>query len=126
MAQQYLKFNNYVPPNVDQDGYQVALATTSTEDSGRTMRGQMHNVPLFTTEAYNLTWKNISVRDVSNILKQVVNKSGFYFNHLNLYSGQWENTLFYASNFNSPVINLNEGVEKVKELKFQVTGGNPI
>lgn len=126
MAQQYIKFNNYTPPNVDRDGYQAALATTSTEDSGRTMRGQMHNVPLFTVESYNLTWKDIPATEVSRILQEVVNKSGFNFHHYNIYRARWETTVFYAANFNSPVINLKEGTETVKELKFQVTGGNPI
>lgn len=126
MSQQRLKFNNYTPPNPSKDGYQVSLATTSTSNSGRTMRGVMNNIPLFTTEAYNLKWTNISAYDVSQILAQVVNKSGFNFYHFNIYKARWETSLFYAANFNSPVINLKEGNEKVSELSFQVTGVNPI
>lgn len=39
MAQNYLKFGSFTPPDVDEDGYQISFATTSTENSGRTMRG---------------------------------------------------------------------------------------
>lgn len=126
MAQNHIMFNNYTPPSPDNDGYTAAIATTSTPNSGRTMRGYMNNVPLFSTESYNLKWTDIPASEVSNILRQVVNKSGFYFNHYNLYKGRWENTRFYAANFNSPFISLKDGVEKVKQLSFQVTGEAPI
>lgn len=126
MSQEKIKFNNYIPPNPDNDGYTASIATTSTPNSGRTMRGYMNNVPLFSTESYNLKWTNISANDASKILKEVVNKAGFMFNHYNLYSGKWENKRFYAANFNSPFISLKDGVEKVKQLSFQVTGEAPI
>ena len=41
MAQNYLKFGSFTPPDVDEDGYQISFATTSTENSGRTMRGRL-------------------------------------------------------------------------------------
>lgn len=126
MAQQRIKFNDYTPPNVSDDGYTVNIATTSSQNSGRTMRGVMNNVPLFTVESYNLRWVNISATDVSAILSQVVGKSGFNFYHYNIYRARWETGVFYAANFNSPVLSLKEGNEKVKELTFQVTGENPL
>lgn len=126
MAQQRLRFNNYTPPNVTEDGYTVNFATTSTSNSGRTMRGVMNNVPLFTAESYNLKWSNISASDVSQILTQVMGKAGFNFYHYNIYRARWETGVFYAANFNSPVLRLQEGNEKVKELSFQVTGVNPV
>lgn len=126
MSQQRLKFNNYTPPNVDSDGYQLSFATTSTSNSGRTMRGNMVNVPLFTVEAYNLKWTNIKATDVSKILAQVMGKAGFNFYHYNIYKNKWETTKFYVANINSPIINLIEGIEKVSQLSFQVTGVNPV
>lgn len=126
MAQQYLKFNNYTPPNVDSDGYQIQFATTSTSTSGRTMRGNMNNVVLFTVESYTLKWTNIKASDVSKILKEVMNKSGFNFYHYNLYKNRWETGVFYVANITSPVISLKSGEEKVKQLQFQVTGTKPV
>lgn len=126
MSQQRLKFNNYTPPNVDEDGYQLSFATTATSNSGRTMRGIMYNVPLFTVEAYTLKWTNIRAKDVSDILTQVMGKPEFDFYHFNVYNNKWETDKFYVSNITSPVINLKEGHEKIKQLNFQVTGVSPI
>ena len=50
MAQQYLKFDDYTAPMVDEDGYQEDEATTSSSNSTRTMRGVMKNTVLFTVE----------------------------------------------------------------------------
>lgn len=127
MAQQRLKFNDYTPPNVDGDGgYEVAFATTSTPNSGRTMRGNMINTPLFTVEAYNLKWTNIYASDVSRILNEVMGRSSFSFYHYNIFRDRWETGDFYVANINSPIISLVDGKEKVKELSFQVTAINPI
>lgn len=126
MAQQRMKFNDYTPPNVTDDGYTINFATTASTNSGRTMRGIMNNVPLFTVESYNLRWANLPAADVSAILAQVMGRSGFNFYHYNIFKARWETGVFYASNFNSPALSLKEGTEKVKELTFQVTGVNPI
>lgn len=126
MAQQRLKFNNYIPPNVDSDGYELAFATTSTSNSGRTMRGNMVNSPLFTVESYTLKWTNIFASDVSSILAEVMGRSYFNFYHYNIYRDRWETGEFYVANINTPIISLVEGREKVKELSFKVTAINPI
>ena len=126
MAQNYLKFGSFTPPDVDEDGYQISFATTSTENSGRTMRGNMKNSPLFTIEAYELKWSDIKVSDASKILKEVMGKSGFDFFHLNIYENRWETKRFYAANFNAPCVSLVEGEEKLDELRFQVTSENPV
>ncbi|MFR7519248.1 MAG: hypothetical protein ACLUVD_05165 [Mediterraneibacter faecis] len=71
MAQKSLKIRTYTPPDVDEDGYQISMSTTSTENSGRTMRGNMKNSPLFTIEAYELKWSDIKVSDASKISKRL-------------------------------------------------------
>lgn len=124
--QQNVKFNGIEVATLDEDGYQVSIATTSSESSRRTLKGRMKNSPLFTVEAYNLKWTDISAGDCSVILQQVVGKSEFDFYHYNVYKTRWETGKFYASNFNLPVYSLVEGCERVDELSFQVTGVNPI
>lgn len=126
MAQKHLKFGTYEAPDPDEDGYQVQFAVTSTSDSGRTMRGNMKNVPLFTVEAYNLKWTNLPATVVSQILAQIIGKNEFDFYHYNVYKAQWETGKFYVANADSPVYRLNEGKEEVEELSFQVTGINPL
>lgn len=126
MAQNHLMFGTYTAPDVDEDGYKIAIATTSTEKSGRLMRGDMKNSVLFSVEAYNLKWTDIPAVQASNILNQVVGKDEFDFFHFNLYKCQWENTKFYASNFNAPVLSLEDGAEMIDELSFQVTSIHPL
>lgn len=126
MAQNHLRFGTYEAPDPDEDGYQLEFATTSTESSGRTQRGNMINTPMFTVEAYNLKWTDLSAVIVKNILAQIMGKSSFNFYHYNVYKAQWEWGEFYVSNISSPFYRLNENKEKVNELSFQVTGINPV
>lgn len=126
MAQQHLMLGTYQPPDVDEDGYQVQFATTSTASSGRTQRGNMINTTMFTVEAYSLKWTNISAVDVKKILEQVMGKNSFSFYHFNVYKGIWETGEFYVANINSPFLRLNDGSETVSELSFQVTATNPL
>lgn len=126
MAQNHLKFGTYTPTDTDSDGYQVSFATTSSDKSGRTMRGTMKNAVLFTVEAYNLKWTDIDATVASRILKEVMGKDEFDFYHFNVYTASWETGKFYAANFNAPVISIEDGKEKLSELSFQVTGMNPV
>lgn len=126
MAQEHLRFGTYTAPDVDEDGYTVQLATTSTAKSTRTQKGNMKNTVMFTVEAYNLKWTDISAKEASNILRQVMNKNEFDFYHFNAYKAQWETGKFYASNYNLPVVRLNNGEERYSELSFQVTCINPL
>ena len=126
MAQEHLRFGTYTAPDVDEDGYTVQLATTSTAKSGRTPKGKMKNKVMFTVESYNVKWTDISAKKASSILAQIVNKDEFDFFHFNAYKAKWEIGKFYVSNFNLPVIRLNEGEERYNELSFQVTCINPL
>lgn len=126
MAQQYLKFDDYTAPMVDEDGYQEDEATTSSSNSTRTMRGVMKNTVLFTVEAYNLKWTNISAKNVSEIKRRIRGKSSFQFYHFNTYKAKWETGTFYAANISTGYYSLIEGEEMCSELSFQVTNVNPV
>lgn len=126
MAQQHLKFGNYTPPDPDQDGYSPAFAVTSSSNSTRTMRGVMKNSTLFTVEAYDLKWTDISAEAVKNLLQEIMGKDSFDFYHYNVYKAQWETGRFNVANINSPFYDLSEGNERADELSFQVTGINPV
>lgn len=126
MAQNHLMFEDYTPPDPDEDGYQVAFAVTSTSSSGRTMRGPMINTPMFTVESYNLKWTDIAATDVKNILSRILGKPSFSFFHFNVYTAQWETSQFYVANVNSPVYRLNDGEERVNQFSFQVTAIDPL
>lgn len=126
MTQKHLMFGTYEAPDPDDDGYQVEFATTSTESSGRTQRGNMINTTMFTIEAYNLKWTDVPATVVKNILSQIMGKDSFDFYHFNVYKARWETGKFYVANISSPFYRLNEGKERVNELSFQVTAINPL
>lgn len=126
MAQQHLKFDDLELPEVDEDGYQPEFAVTSSSNSTRTMRGVMKNSALFTVEAYNLKWTDISASMVSKILQKIMGKNEFDFYHFNVYKAKWETGKFYVANISAPFYDLTDGEEKVSELSFQVTGINPV
>lgn len=127
MAQKYLKFGNYTCEIMpDEDGYTLQFATTSTSNSGRTMRGNMINTPLFTVEAYNLKWTDIPVSIAQKILKEVIGKAKFQFYHFSVIDNEWKTGEFYVANINAPPVCLVDGEELLSELSFQVTCIDPI
>lgn len=125
MAQNHLQFDGYTPPDVDEDGYTIAFATTSSDDSGRLMNGKMVNTRLFTVEAYNLKWTDIALEAATEILLRTVFKSQFDFHHFNVKTGKWETTAFYVANVDTAMYSLKEGEEKCTSLSFQVTRIDP-
>ena len=88
MAQRHLMFDDYEAPDVDEDGYSVSEAVTSDSNRTRTMKGYMKGGVLFTVEAYNLKWSNISAKAAAEIKKRVLGKEKFQFYHFNTYTGR--------------------------------------
>nr|DAF59618.1 MAG TPA: hypothetical protein [Siphoviridae sp. ctmIh35] len=121
--QDFFRFNNIAV--VQPTSYSAQLATTSTEDSDRDQMLVMHNTPIATIESYEMGWKYIGVSDASTILKQVINKSSFLLHYFDLKEGRWRDGYFYASNFNSPCLTLEDDIECWDELSFNVIGKDP-
>lgn len=113
MAQNHLQFDGYTPPDVDEDGYTIAFAATSSDDSGRLMNGKMVNTRLFTVEA------------AAEILSKTVFKSQFNFHYFNIKTAKWETHAFYVANVDTAMYSLKEGEEKCTSLSFQVTRIDP-
>lgn len=109
---------------IQPDGYSAALATTSTEDSDRDMRLVMHNTVVGTVQAYDLSWRYISLADAAEILSHVYEKN-FTAHYMDIFSGKWRDADFYASNFNAPCKTLEDGVECWDELSFSIIGVQP-
>lgn len=126
MAQKHLIFGDYTAPDPDEDGYVPAFATTSTENSGRTQRGNMINTPMFTVVAYNLKWTDLKASVASSIIKQVLGKASFRFYHFDIITCTWKWGDFYVANIDPPFYRLSDGEERVSELSFQVTAINPV
>ena len=125
MAQNHLQIEAYTPPAVDEDGYTIAFAATSSDDSGRLMNGKMVNTRLFTVEAYNLKWTDITLEAAAEILSKTVFKSQFNFHYFNIKTAKWETHAFYVANVDTAIYSLKEGEEKCTSLSFQVTRIDP-
>ena len=124
MAEKY-RFGSYTPKR-QPTSVKPALATTSTEESGRVQSGVMENDVMFTVEAYDIVFNNLKGDDVSNLLSEIVNKSYFPFYHWNMFRNVWEETYFYAANIDCSDIHFVKGVATVDQLSFHVTGIYPI
>lgn len=123
MAQQKIKISGIeiAQPNE----YKPNLATTSTSDSDRDQTLVMHNTPIGTVESYSLKWSNIKADKVAQILSLVLNKPSFEVHYFDVISGTWKKGMFYASNFSSSAVTLEEGEEWYDDLSFNIVGINP-
>lgn len=121
MAQETLQFNGVTVDWPDEDGYKVALATTSTEDSTRDMSLTMHNTPIGTVVSIELKWSDIKASAAARILRQVLNKGSFTCHYFDLIDGAWRTDTFYAANYNAPAMCLKDGSEVWDELSFKIT-----
>lgn len=105
--------------------YDAVFATTSTDDSDRTMDLVMHNTPIGTITGYDFEWKDITLQEAATIMRQVLNKPEFLVHYLDLYYGTWRDAYFYASNFNAGAKTLEDGFEKWSGLSFGIRSINP-
>lgn len=120
------KFNNIEIAQPDSDGANVVLATTSTEDSDRSMLGRMHNTPLFTVLGYDFKWTNIKATDAAVILRQFTGKNKCLVHYFDPLTAKWKDDYFYASNFNAPSLCMKEGKEYWRELTFDIRGSDAV
>ena len=126
MAQEYIMFNDTLIKQPDQDGFTFSLATTSTEDSGRTQDGVMHNTPMFTAESYSFKAASLTPAEVSTILQIVTGKSKFKAHYFSPYYGAWRDDYFYVSQSSISVNILRSGEENLTDLSFNMIGVNPL
>lgn len=110
------------------DGYKPVFATTSTEDSDRTQDLVMHNTPMGTIAGYDLTWSNLTSAEISTILRSMMNKSKFLFNHRDpTEASGWSEAYFYASNFDMQAQRLGERTGELwSGLTIKVRSTNPV
>lgn len=118
--QDRIKFNDTDIVQPDEGGYSAILATTSTEDSDRSISGKMHNTPLFTVLGYNLKWSRITAAEASKILQHWVGKSKCKVHYFDIMTATWKDGYFYATNFNAPSKSVKNGEECWDSLSFDV------
>lgn len=123
--QNYIRLGEYTPPTPTE--LTASFATTSTQDSGRVMRGTMRNSPMFTVEAFTVKWERLTAADMSAILQKVIGKSSFMLYYFSPYYNSWQYKPFFVANVNNvEITSIRENNVKFNGLSFQMTGTEPI
>ena len=102
------------------------FASTSSEDSGNTIDGTMHNTVLFTKESFNAEFSDLTLEEMSLILQQVVGKNQFMMHYLSPYYGKWRDDYFYVAEGSLTTGTWKVNEEKWESLSFSVVGVNKI
>lgn len=98
------------------------FASTSTEDSGRTIDGKMHNTVIFTAESFNVEFQSLTMEQMRNLLHQFVGKGSFTMHYLSPYYGAWRDADFYVAEGSMEVGTIEDGGERWDSLSFSVVG----
>jgi hypothetical protein len=109
--------------------YKYSVETTSTEDSGRVMSGTQYDTPMFTVEAFDVVYKNLSAKTCSELLKRIVKKPGkpyFTLHYFSPYYGVWRNAQFGVSQGTLNIQSLEKGDENVSEVSCRFVGRYPL
>ena len=109
--------------------YNYSLETTSTPDSGRVMSGTGYDTPMFTVEAIDVVYRNLSISKCSDLLKKIVKKPGkpyFSLHYFSPYYGVWRDAEFGVSQGTLKINSLKEGDENVSEVSCRFVGRYPL
>lgn len=125
--QNHLMIGTYQLPEPDEDGYQPTLVTTRSSNSSTTMRGVSKNAVLYVKEKYSLKWTDLKASVLYDILSQISGKRSFPFTYYSPYLGKWRTADFYVTgDISYPAIRLNDGIESIDTLSFEVESVDPI
>lgn len=108
------------------ENLKYSTETTYTEDSTRVMSGAGHFTPLFTVEQLSYSASNVPQREATKILQMIDKGHPFTLHYFSMHYGKWRDANFYVGKGQYSVGTLEENMEYVKELSFNMTGVNPI
>ena len=124
MAQKKIKFNNVVIKTPVE--FSPEFETTFSEDSTRSMAGVLYKKPLFTTEAYKMAWKHLSLTEISTILQIVDHGANFSVYYPSAHHGAWRTGTFYVGKGSMAVGSIEENGEYYSELSFNIVSVTPL
>lgn len=125
MAQEYLTINSKKIKQPDK-GLGYDFETTYSEDSTRVQSGVAHLTPLFTVEAFSYTATNLTLSEMSEILKIVAKGGNFTLHYLSPYYAKWRDDTFYVGKGSLRVGRWLADKEVYEELSFSMIGVNPL
>lgn len=103
--------------------------TTSSEDSGRVMSGRANISPLFTVEAFDVTYEDLTPAQASALLKKIVqrpSKPYFSLYYYSPYYGNWRTDEFYVGEGSLKVKTLKDGEEMMSQISCSFVGRNKL
>lgn len=127
MAQQKVSLNGW--DAVQPTQFDWSFETTSTSDSTRAMSGKLYDTPLFTVEAFDVVYSNLTRAQVAAILQIVVKRPSIpYFTakYFSPFSNQWKTGTFSVSQGSLKIRTLKEGEENMQEISFRMVGRDKI
>ena len=127
MAQQKVTLNNWNAVQPTQMDW--SFETTSTSDSTRVMAGKLYDTPLFTVEAFDMTYSNLTRAQVSAILQIIVKRPStpyFVMHYYSPFSNTWKDGTFSISQGSLKIRSLKEGEENMQEISFRAVGRDKI
>lgn len=123
--QDYIKINNTLICQPD-EGLGYNFETTYTQDTTRTQSGTLHASAMFTVESFSYKATNVTVAEMSAILKHIAKGKTFTLHYFSPYYGTWRDGKFYVGKGSLSIGRLNESNERYDELSFNMIGVNPI
>lgn len=125
MAQNKFMINDRETKQPDK-GLGYSFETTYSEDSDRVQTGKGYFTPLFTVESYSYSASNLTLSEMSYILKQVAKGRKFKVHYLSPYEGTWKDGYFYVGKGSLKIGTWKEKEEIYDSLSFNMIGVNPL
>lgn len=109
--------------------FKYSFQTTSSEDSGRTMSGKAAISPLFTVEAFDVEYEDLTPAQASALLKKIVqrpSKPYFSLYYYSPYYGNWRTDQFYVGEGSLDIKTLKEDEELISQISCSFVGRNKL
>lgn len=126
MAQNRFMINDNPATKQPDAGLGYSFETTYSEDSVRPQGGKAHLTALFTVESYSYSGSNLTLEEMSYILKQVAKGQKFKAHYLSPYEGKWKDGYFYVGKGSLKIGTWKEDEERYDSLSFNMVGVDPI
>lgn len=126
MSQNRFMINDNAATKQPDTGLGYSFETTYTDDSGRVQTGSSHITPLFTVESYSYSATDLTLTEMSYILKQVAKGKKFKAHYLSPYEGKWMDGYFYVGKGSLKIGNWKEDEERYESLSFNMQGMEPL
>lgn len=109
--------------------FDYQFSTTQTNDSGRSQSGKARLSPLFTVEAFDVEYTELTAEEASKLLKIIVprpNNVYFLLRYFSPYEGKWQERYFYVGAGSLKVKTLKVGNETMQSISCSFVGRDKI